>query len=264
MGQIIDISEVLLELGLSSSVTDEERAIANVSLSKAEGAIKRHLRYDPVQRERTEYYPQRDYDYQAAGAVWEVEGGQAVLRQVAGAATSELQIRHVPIRSVSDLRIDYDGRSGTSAGAFAAETTKTLGVDFWPNNDGRDSDGNEVCRDGILRSIGSWPTSPGSVRITYTAGYTAAELHGQDTIIDASPIAEAVMDEALRRARKIFLLKKKAAVGFVAGAFTSERLGDYSYSGEGSAASRLFSGGMDLLPETVQKLADFVNWGWDL
>ena len=33
---IIDVSEALLDLGLSASATDEERAIVNVSIRRAE------------------------------------------------------------------------------------------------------------------------------------------------------------------------------------------------------------------------------------
>ncbi len=264
MGSIIDISEVLLELGLSSSVTDEERAIVNTAIVRAEGSVKRHLRYDPVQRTRTEFYPLQDFDYQARDAIWVAEGGQAVLQRLSGVATSELQIRHLPIRSITTLAIDLGANSGTASGAFASDTEKAEGTDFWPNYEGEDSSSNSFCRDGIIRSIGVWPTVPGTVKIVYTAGYSSAELHGQDSTIDASPIMDTVIEEASRRVRKAFVWAKRTGVGFTAGPFTSENLGDYSYSIDGSAAARMFGGQWDILPESVHRLADFVNWGYSL
>ena len=154
MGTIVNDDEVLLELGLADTVTSEQRAVIVSAISYAEGAIRRYLKYDPVRRERTEFYPQTDLDVNnQAAAVWETEGNQAILRRWPRAATSELQIRHLPIRSISSLKIDTDARSGTNPSAFAAATEKTEGIDFWPNYDALDSSGNQICRDGLLLSL---------------------------------------------------------------------------------------------------------------
>ena len=115
---IADISEVLLELGLSASVTDEERAIAAAAMTRAEGAVRRYLRYDPVQRSRMEFYPQMDTNYLPLPFAWESEGDQAVQRFEARAATRQLQLQHVPVRSVTTLHVDYDARSGNGRGIW--------------------------------------------------------------------------------------------------------------------------------------------------
>lgn len=262
MSSIVDISEVLLEVGLSASDTEEERAIASVSISRAEGAVKRFLKYDPVQRTRTEYYPQQDVEFNPRVAYWEVEGDQAYLRRRAYSETSELQVQHIPIRSITSLAIDYDGRSGSRAGSFP--TTETEGTDFWPNYDGVDDDGNSICRDGIIRSEGRWPTVPGCVRIIYIAGYTDDELHGRGTLIDASPIWSAVLSEACRRMREAFVWKKKTGVGFLAGPVVAESLGDYSYKLDTTLAARMFGNEWDLTAETMQSLDSFTNWGFQV
>jgi len=264
MGQIVDISEVLLRLGLSSSVTEEERAIVGAALQEAEGEVKRHLRYDPAQASRTEFYPQQMIGASSREGAWESTNTEAYIRRVSESATSELFVRHLPIRSspAIDLRIDYDGKAGAKTGAFAVTTKKVEGTDFWPNYDMLDSDGHGVCRDGIVRSIGLWPTEAGSVKIAYTAGYTDSELHGQDTMIDASPIMGAIIGEAIRRAKIIFT-NMKTSRGWAAGNLNSESLGDYSYSTDGSGAGVTLSNAT-LLGTTKEKLADFVNWGFSL
>jgi len=61
--------------------------------------------------------------------------------------TVELQVQHIPIRSISSLYVDYDGRSGARTGSFTAETLKTQGTDYWANWDGPDSSGNSYCLD---------------------------------------------------------------------------------------------------------------------
>jgi hypothetical protein len=265
MGKIVDISEVLLQLGLSSSVTEEERAIASVAISRAESAVIRHLKYNPAQAERTEFYPQQNMSISGRG-VWEANEANAYFRHYSSATTNALQVQHLPIRSspAIDLRIDYDGRHGTQTGAFSTETKKVEGQDFWPNYDGHDSDGNSLCKSGLIRSIGLWPTESGAVRITYTGGYSEAELHGQDSVIDAAPILDSVIDEAVRRFKKAYMDRKQAMAGFTAGPFTSESLGDYSYSVNSALASKLFGSVVDLTTSSKEKLADFVNLGWCL
>lgn len=271
MGSIVDISEILLEMGLSGSPTEEEQAIAQVSITKAEGAIKRFLKYDPVQAVRTEYYPQSDYNQLGRVGIWEVNNNDAYIRRLAEAVVDELQVQHLPVRATDsdgdnaiDLRIDFDGRSGTRSGSFDSDTQQTEGTDFWPNYDGVDSSGIAVCRDGIIRSEGRWPSVAGSVKIVYVAGYTATELHGQDTVVDASPIVDATIDEAIRRMKKAYSRMKKTGVGVAAGPFTSERLGDYSYNVASGIYERLVGTNWDILPETREKLSDFVNWGHEM
>jgi len=89
-------------------------------------------------------------------------------------------------------------------------------------------------------------------------------------VVDATPIGDAVLDEATRRAKNILMNLKKSGVGFVAGAVVSEKLGDYSYTLGGQAASSVGTGGItsssgeDLDPGTKSKLSDFVNYAWVL
>jgi len=162
MGKIANDDEVLLELGLADSATPEERNIVIAAINQAEGAVRRHLKYDPVLLERTEFYPQMNLQNDAGLGVWEVSDTHAYIRRETSASIDELQIQHIPIRFIASLRIDYDGRFGARAGSFAASTEKTEGADFWPNYDTYDSEGAGICRDGIIRSSGAWPTSPGS------------------------------------------------------------------------------------------------------
>jgi hypothetical protein len=263
MGRIVDISEVLLQLGLSDSATEEERAIAGTATKRAESAIRKYIGYDPVQERRTEFYPQRDYKRSGSQTVWEATDTGAYQRYLSEATTDELILRHIPIRSspAIDLRIDYDGRSGTQTGAFAVDTRKVEGTDFWPNYDGEDDAGSSVCRDGLIRSIGLWPTEAGSVRIEYTAGYTDAELHGDDALVDAGDIVDAVIEEAVRRTKKGFVLAKQGIAGFVGGVIISENLGDYKYTIDPDSAKRLFGGTNSLLDSTKEMLEGYVHFG---
>ena len=257
-GGIADISEVLLQLGLSGAVTETERAITSEALRAATAAVVSFLQYNPVLSTHIEFYPQYDFRIRSADGIWEANDTQAYLRQLSESVTNELQLKHIPIRSIESLWIDYDGRFGKRSGSFGASTEKTEGVDFWAQYDMIDSGDDPVCSDGIIRSEGRWPDTPGTVRIEYTAGYSDAELHGQDTVINASAILEAVIDETVRRVLKINSRMKTRLAGF-SGPFASESLGDYSYSVDGGIRAKLIGGTSDLLHETQQKLMSFTK-----
>lgn len=271
MGTIVEISEVQLELGLGAAITDEELGIIQQCLDKAEGSVKSYLQYDPVQAVRTEFYPLQNFMGSRHGraSVWETDATEAFLRDRTGAASDQLQIRHLPIRFTDsaaanpiDLRIDFDGRFGAQSGSFAITTQKTQGTDYWPVYDGNDGDGIALSRSGNVRSIGRWPSEPGSVRITYVGGYTQPEFRG-DGLVDASPIWAVVVDEVRRRVIKAFMQRKVTGAGFVPG-LSSERLGDYSYTLDSGILQQIIGGNWALSPESRQDLDTFVNYGWAL
>lgn len=280
MGNIVTSSDpVLYYLGIYGTATASETVVVDAAILRAEAAVKRYLGYDPVQRTRTEYYPQLNLDQNPREGVWEVNSTHAYMRYLSAATTDELQVQHIPIREVVApvLYIDYDGRFGKRSGAFASDTLKTEGEDYWPRYDVVDDDGYKACRDGILLSTGLWPTTVGSVKLTYTAGYSAAEFTGTATVLDATSIYEAVVMEAARRAKQAFLFARTSGAGggsgsWTAGSIQSERLGDYAYSlgsstggsSGGGMSDIMFGGVNDLLPESKEKLSDFRNMGWVL
>lgn len=259
--QIADLSELLLELGLAASCTETERAIVQACLKRATSAVVRHLKYNPMYSSRVEFYPQSDFRRSSREVLWQTTDTLAYEETLATDSTNELQVTGLPIRSITSLKIDYDGRAGTRPGSFGSESVKTEGVDFWPNYDGIDSEGNRFCKDGIIRSEGVWPNIAGSVRIEYFAGYKVEEFQGQDSVLDATPILEAVIDETVRRVLKQASRAKKGRIGFV-GPLVSESLGDYSYSSDTSMLMKLVGSDSDILSETAEKLADFTRYDW--
>lgn len=264
MGSILESSEAWLELGLGSSIAEEERAVVELCIVKAEGAVKQFLRYDPVLARRTEYYPRHRRASGEAELVWETSGDRAFARELSGGSASELQLQRVPVRAVPavEVRVDLNRPFGTVSGAFGPDTVWTEGVDYWVNYDAVDGSGANVCRDGLLRSFGAWPLSPGTVRVEYTAGYTSDEFRGGGGGLDASPIWAAVLEETKRRVEQVMTRRKKQSIGWVAGLLSSERLGDYSYSADTSLARALYGNTAMLSDEAMALLQPFVNMGW--
>jgi len=264
MGAIANDDEVLLELGLATTATPEERAVVVASVQAAEGAVRRYLKYDPVWKSHTEFYPMHVVGAGASDAVWESTLTAAVLRRESSSRADELQLRHIPIRSITSLNEDLNAYAGSVAGSFGAGTALTEGTDFWPNYDSVDLEGDSLCSDGIIRGIRGWPTSPGTLKVVYVAGYTDEEFRGNGVNVDAVPILTAVVAESVRKAKKVFVNQKQTGAGWAAGPMTSEGLGDYNYVVDSSLAARLFGSSWDLMPESKEALSDYVNWGWML
>ena len=262
-GRILTREDLYAELGISSTQTDAEQAMVDSAINRAEAAVRSHLRYDPVKATRTEIYPRTPPNYSGRDVLWEAEGNQAVLRRREEASTNEIQLQHIPLRADVTPRvwIDYDGRFGTSGSAFAAGDEKTIGTDFWPDYEAYDDAGDQICRAGILRSFGRWPSEPGSVKVTYSAGYTDSEFRGQLSLVDASPIFNACLLEATRFAkRSLAAFAKKTKIGHAPGYLQSENLGSYSYSlGASFADQYMRSNG--LMAESREMLQSFLNYG---
>ncbi len=254
--------DVVAYLSFQETPTDTQLATIEQAIVLATGLVKRYLKYDPEYAERTEYIPLHVAKSRYIASQLDVQGNSAVLVSSDSESASALQMKHIPIRSIGNLYIDSSAKSGSAPDAFTGDP-KVEGSDYWVNYDSVDSSGNPVCLDGLLRSYGLWTTTPGSIKVTYTAGYTNDELRGNDSHIDASPIWAAILAESSRLARSVFI-NAETPRGFTAGPLGSERLGDYSYTlaDGGSIADRLYGMKAALMSETRERLSDFVNYGY--
>jgi hypothetical protein len=255
----IQASDVYTELGISTP-TDSEVAIVAKAIKSACSAIRNFIQYDPVFTSRTEFYPQQNHSDMNAGGTWEANQTQAYFRRFAIQGEGIINLRHLPIRSVDHIYVDYDARFGTVAGSFGAGTEQIEGTDWWGVSDQLDSAGNRVNLSGQLRNIGQWPSELGTIKVIYTAGYTDQEFSGDDPSLDASGLVDAALIEAVRRARRALVLVKQLNIGFTAGPITSESLGDYSYSAQ--ALKSVEFGGNTLSAEAIERASPFRNFGY--
>lgn len=270
---LINEAEIRVMLGLTSSITDDERAVLNLIAPAAEARVIDHLGYNPEQALATEYYPRSD----AAGGIasggygWDVTSthrrAEMYATGSAGPLYPSLQLERLPVRQVVDVRVDYSARFGTAPNAFPNDSVWAAGSDYWAEWDEA-----SLCRSGCLFAAGTWPTEPGTVRVQYRAGYSPEELTGRATAsgtaadgtittarVNASAIKRAALITAVKAVQSWAALRKSATRGFTPGAIQSENLGDYSYS---LAASSAMAGLVTALPaEAAELLEPFVHWG---
>lgn len=268
---IITAAEARIVLGLSSSITDADRGLLEMLLPMVNAAIAKELKYDPEYKLHSgEFYPRAEVPLREGGArgTWDSNGTVAFFQPHDRGMV--LQLQHLPIRSVEELKVDYNGGFGTKAGTFGASTIQVEGTDFY-----QDLMKSGFNATGHLFSYTGWPVEPGSVKATYYAGYTAWELSGaagntdetdpetETTCsgIDASGIKAAALKTMLKAFKTFKANQKSAQAGFAAGPLTSERLGDYSYTADAGAAAAITGLMVSVPPEAKDDLEPFVHWG---
>lgn len=259
LSQPVSIADLFDALGVDPETASAlEKRNAQRALNSAMGVVRRTLGYDPRLAVRTEYYPPEastdSWNSESAEnvGIWESNGVTAVLtpRYRSGRTDDMLCLRHIPVRSISEVREDPSANANFKTGDFADATVLTNGTDFFldVNVDG-------ISESGFLRRANSiWSLWPRSIKITYQAGYTNEEFAGEGDI-DASPIAEAVLICG------IILFKQKAVNakgngGFLPGPIQSEKLGDYSYTIGKNAGGGLLGdfSSTDMPPDQVLEL----------
>jgi len=219
-------ADVLPFLGKGGSATDQELGFLNAILGPIEQAVKDFTGTSIEQATYTHYLPMVDTGGMFAtefGTWWERRGDKAV--EISAASTgagNRLILPEVPVTAVSAVYEDSDAYGGQQSGDFPASSELTAGDDYWlwQWESG-------MCRSGIVvRRGGPWPSRPGTVKVQYTAGWTADQL----ATGVASPVKLAVL-----------IAVKRAFAAWGEGAnVKSEKIGDYAvtYAVE-DAASRL-------------------------
>ena len=258
---IANEAEIWTALQIANGVVDDaERGIVQQMQKYVENKAKKFLGYDPEQKTHTEYFPFSAGGNGAGGGfTLDVNASHTHARFEAISTLREsLQLRAVPVRSITSLRVDENGRFGKGTDAFPSGSAWTEGEDFFPEYE---QDG--LCRSGLLLSHGSWPAEPGSVKVVYVAGYTKNELNGtlEDAadLEDASGIKGAIITGMLVSFQKWNAWKKNSRAG-VGGPFQSEKAQDYSYTISPTLVSQLSM--IATLPsESEDQLADFRHYG---
>ena len=253
---IMTQAEIRLALGLTASITDVQRALIEMILPRVDNAIADVLHYDPQQASRTEFYPKQAGASGDVESVWDSNGTSAYMRTLGGNAV--LQLTHLPVRSVTNVWVDYDGRFGQRAGSFVAANLWTLGEDYW-----LDLESASLCMTGHLLTSRAWPNEPGTIKVEYTAGYSKDELNGR--AVAGSPNASLIKHAALATAIKVFttlvMRQKHSLIGFTPGLLSSESLGKYSYSLDGSSIQALAAMKVMVPSEALDSLEKFINMG---
>src|SRR5690606_19172886 len=97
-----------------------------------------------------------------------------------------LQLPQMFVRSITSVYEDVNAKAGQGSNDFPASTLLTAGTEYW-----LDVDETGLSRSGFLiREAGTWSRRPRTIKVTYVAGLTAAELES-----DYSDIKDLICEE---------------------------------------------------------------------
>ena len=229
--EIVIFSECLKYLGKAATASDAELGLLQLIKPLVERSVRRWLGTEVTQGTYTEFFPRAN----ALNLRNPADGNYGKL----------LRLNHYPVTSIASINEDRAGRSGFKSGQFAASSLLTEGDDYYLDA----SQASFSASGMVVRLTTQWPAEPGSIKVTYTAGWTAEQLDGDVTDVaqDATDIKLAVIKTVAEAYNET--VQQQSSGGSSGGAIKSERLGDYAVEYDVSSV-----GAAVMIPEDARQL----------
>ena len=197
-----------------------------------ESCVANFIRYDPVKAKRIEFYPINDERHSQSGeGIYDSVNGRVILVPPSGVLSDVLILQNRPVWYDSDLEVreQYGAHAGQTPSSFGSSTVLVKGTDYWLDCQNNAS----ISTNGVLRrTSGSWATEPGSIKVTYNAGNTAADLAGTG-ISRVADIKLATLQSVIWNYKQITQNAKTDLAGLTSGPIVMEKLGPYTYKTAG-------------------------------
>ena len=272
---VVQEAEVRAALGLVPTITDTQQARLMIAVASGHAAVRKCIGYNPEQKAYTgQLYPRAEYQgVELWEGVWDKSGSMAVFEML-DSRFQYIQLEHLPVRSVSEVRVDPSARFGQGSSDFASSTVWTAGTQYY-----LEWDREYVSRTGQIMAVSAWPSKAGTVKISYRAGYSPTEFDGPATDtstddngyitvagVDASALKAATLLECMRAYHTLAQFAQSSLTGLlIPGPKQSENLGSYSYSlASGAAAALLTSMAADISPQARALCEPFMHYGTHL
>ncbi len=230
--EIAMMSELILVLGLGSTLTDADAALLEMTKRQVEDRIRRHCRWQITEKQHVEYLPRvSSIGVGDEFMLEKLSSNRAAWSHHGGSGGDELQLPHIFVSSIARLFQDTGAAAGQGSGDFGSGTLLTSGTDYYLD---RDASG-EFCRSGIVfRSRGvSWSRKARTIKVVYTAGFTPTQLDEE-----YRDVKDACIEETVRQFKRA--KSRQGNDGGGVGEVKSEMIGgEYSvtYTGDGGAAA---------------------------
>lgn len=223
---IVEPEEVRLTLGVASS--GEDAAALERVHRRVERLVKDFVGYDVEQATKVEILPPADV---TAGLYDPLVGYGAAGADLYGSEI--LHLRHWPVRSITSVAYDPSGQFAGGQSTYDA-TSYRLEIS---------SPG--LSTSGRLVNLGGWPLEPGTLKVTYVAGWSADELG------DVASVFQTAVLQAVAQNFNQQVANRAASHTAGTGAVNSETTDGQTFQ---FARAGLNHGFAVVLPESVQRM----------
>lgn len=248
---IASLAEARSWLGLTAPYDANDTFIINVLLASVDRVFADYLGYSISEATRTEYYPprvnltQRDnlvegYERSGTNKVVPIDRYRNERRVIC--------LRHLPVTAIVSV---YENPDAWNTDPPTFDNLLTAGDDY-----ALDIDQENASQTGFLiRNTGPWTAGERCVKVTYTAGYTAAQLG------DAyAQLKYAFLMQVMVSFNTVKIHRMAGKAGGMPGILSSESLGDWSASYDTLTNARLYGMSNRLAPEVAEILEDYMNY----
>lgn len=186
LSNIVDIpSEVVPVLGSSTS----DAALVSLVTRWVESAARKFVGHNITQQTYTaEYHRRYDLGSVERGEELYYENGQVGIAVDSPADGHRLQLDNGFARSVTSVYVDINARFGMGGSDFGASTLlESTAYEL-------ELDNSSFSKSGVLiRHNYAWPSKPGTIKVAYVAGLSAAELDDEFLFVKQA-IVDEIMD----------------------------------------------------------------------
>lgn len=182
-------SDILTVFGLSAI-----NNLAQWAWTQAEQHVKDFLGWQEIEQQTwVEYYPREPGIAQVNDPHYVLASDRQTAIPQSYLAPDLVQLQQLPVRSITEVREDPTGYFGQVEGAFGDGSILTAGTNYYLKTE---QDG--ICWTGhLIRRGYLFPATMGSLKVTYVAGFTAAELSGRWSVFKTA-VVETAADLYLR------------------------------------------------------------------
>lgn len=183
-----------------------------------ESAARKFVRHGITQQSYTEFHRKTDIgprdDYGVTTGVFELIGEKVYTPSRYNHHGEYLQLDNGFVRSVASVYEDFNAEFGQGSGDFPESTLLTAATDYTI-----ELDESGLSKSGrLIRIQRGWSTKPGTIKVTYTAGFAASELDGEWSHLKLAlleDLAEAFNSARAQKSGGFGTLKKEVVFGDV-------------------------------------------------
>lgn len=252
---LITDAQVKTALGISSYPSAAVEGIAQMMRPIAIRFVRDFVGYYINQRTVTEWHPGKGRDETGDLLIegFEMRGNRAMAYGPTTRQNRVLTVRDLPLRAITSVHENLAASDDTGTPTFPASSLLTPGSDYY--GDFQEPGLSETGF--IYRRGGSWNSTPRTIQVIYTGGYTDAELDLATG--DYPEYAVAALQTAVKLFNEHMAQRGYAAGDKSVGPVTAESLLDWSVSYAVNAAEQNMGFQRGLPLSAAQLLEDKVR-----